>query len=210
MSTGPIRLLLADDQDLVRGGLSALLQLEPDLQVVAEVGRCEEVLPAVRLHQPDVALIDIEMPSGEEDLYDGIEAVRVVTREEPAVRCVVVTTFGRPGYLRRAMDAGAYGFVVKDTPADQLARMVRQVRQGRRVVDPGLAADSLAGGINPLTNREQEVLRAAAQGGSIRAVAERLHLSPGTVRNHLSQAIGKTDTENRHDAARRAVENGWL
>lgn len=158
----PIRLLLADDQDLVRGGLSALLNLEPDVEVVAEVGRGDQILDAVREHRPQVALVDIEMPGGPE-AADGIEAVRQVVAVQLDVRCLIVTTFGRPGYLRRAMDAGAAGFVVKDTPADQLAQMVRKVAAGQRVVDPVLAADSLAGAANPLTLREQEVLRAAGE-----------------------------------------------
>ncbi len=204
----PLRLVLADDQDLVRGGLSALLSLEPDLEVVAEVGRGDQLLHAVREHRPDIALVDIEMPGGE--TADGIEAVRQVVAERLPTRCLIVTTFGRPGYLRRAMDAGAAGFVVKDTPAEQLAQMVRQVAAGRRVVDPALAADSLAGGTNPLTAREQEVLRTAAEGGAIRQVSAALHLSQGTVRNHLSAAIGKTQAQNRHDAVRIAREQGWI
>lgn len=204
-ASGSIRLLLADDQDLVRGGLAALLSLEPDLEVVAEVGRGDEVLEAVRQHSPDVALLDIEMPG-----LDGIEAARQVNESSLACQSLIVTTFGRPGYLRRAMDAGASGFVVKDTPAAQLAQMVRRVAAGERVVDPTLAADSLAGGINPLTEREQEVLRAAREGGTTRKLAQRLHLTEGTVRNHLSSAIGKTEADNRHDAVRVAVERGWL
>ncbi|MDR8019386.1 response regulator transcription factor [Nesterenkonia aerolata] len=204
-ASGSIRLLLADDQDLVRGGLAALLSLEPDLEVVAEVGRGDEVLEAVRQQSPDVALLDIEMPG-----LDGIEAARQVSESSLACQSLIVTTFGRPGYLRRAMDAGASGFVVKDTPAAQLAQMVRRVAAGERVVDPTLAADSLAGGINPLTEREQEVLRAAREGGTTRKLAQRLHLTEGTVRNHLSSAIGKTEADNRHDAVRVAVERGWL
>ncbi|NDK30907.1 response regulator transcription factor [Nesterenkonia haasae] len=200
-----VSLILADDQDLVRGGLTALLNLEPDLEVVAQVGRGDHLLAAVREHTPDVALVDIEMPG-----VDGIEAVRQVVEAKLPTKCMIVTTFGRPGYLRRAMSAGALGFVVKDTPAEQLAAMVRKVAAGQRVVDPALAADSLAGGINPLTEREQEVLRATARGGSVKAIAAHVHLSTGTVRNHLSAAIGKTDAENRHDAARRALNNGWI
>ncbi|GAA3068815.1 MULTISPECIES: response regulator transcription factor [Actinomycetes] len=205
MSSPTIRLLLADDQDLVRGGLAALLSLEPDLEVVAQVGRGDEVLPAVQAHHPDVALLDIEMPG-----MDGIEATAAVVGSGAQCRCLMVTTFGRPGYLRRAMEAGAAGFVVKDTPAEQLAQMVRRVAAGHRVVDPALAADSLSGGIDPLTDREREVLRAAADGASVRHIAEQLHLSPGTVRNHLSAAIGKTDAENRYGAARVARERGWI
>lgn len=207
--TRPTRVLLADDQDLVRGGLAALLTLEGDLDVVVQVGRGDEVLAAVREHRPDVALIDIEMP-GSEGSADGIEVTRQLTEAQLDCKVLIVTTFGRPGYLRRAMDAGACGFVVKDTPADELARAVRRVARGERVVDPQLAAASLAGGIDPLTERERDVLRTAAAGGSIRAIAAAVHLSQGTVRNHLSSAIGKTDTQNRYEAARVALERGWL
>lgn len=200
-----IRLLIADDQALVRGALSALLGLEPDIEVVAEVGRGDEVLPAARATAPDVALLDIEMPG-----IDGIGAAALLRAELPACRVLMVTTFGRPGYLKRAMQAGASGFVVKDTPAAQLADAVRRVAQGLRVVDPTLAADSLAQGDSPLTERETDVLSAARTGGSISDIARILHLSEGTVRNHLSGAIGKTGGRNRADAARIAEQNGWL
>lgn len=201
----PIRVVLADDQDLVRGGLAALLNLEPDLEVVGQAGRGDELEDLVRRTRPDVALVDIEMPG-----IDGIDATRRIVEAGLGCRCLIVTTFGRPGYLRRAMDAGAYGFVVKDTPAERLAQMVRKVAAGQRVVDPALAADSLAGGIDPLTERERDVLRAAADGGSIKSVAAALHLSAGTVRNHLSSAIGKTGAETRYEAARLARERGWI
>ncbi|GAA1824598.1 response regulator transcription factor [Nesterenkonia flava] len=204
-----IRLLLADDQDLVRGGLKALLALEADIEVVAEAGTADQLMEQVRSHRPDVALVDIEMP-GSAAVADGIEAVGQITAERLGTRCLIVTTFGRPGYLRRAMNSGAYGFVVKDTPAEQLAQMVRKVAAGQRVVDPGLAADSLAGAVNPLTEREQQVLREAAGGAAVKSIAAALHLSAGTVRNHLSSAIGKTQAQNRHDAARIASQNGWI
>jgi len=200
-----IRLLLADDQALVRGALAALLSLEPDLDVVAEVGSGDEVVPAATRHQPDVALLDVEMPG-----LDGIEATRAVKQALPGVRVLIVTTFGRPGYLRRALQAGADGFVVKDTPARQLADAVRRVHAGLRVVDPVLAADSLVAGESPLTARETDVLRAARDGASVATVAGRLFLSEGTVRNHLSSAIGKTGSANRAEAVRVADENGWL
>ncbi len=203
--TGPIRLLLADDQALVRGALVALLDLEPDLTVVAEVASGDQVLAAVRLHRPDVALIDVEMPG-----MDGIEATRALKQEQPSTRVLIVTTFGRPGYLRRALQAGADGFVVKDTPARQLADAVRRVHSGLRVVDPDLAADSLVAGESPLTARESDVLRAARDGSSVAAIAGRLYLSEGTVRNHLSSAIGKTGSVNRGEATRVADQNGWL
>ena len=200
-----IRLLLADDQALVRGALSALLSLEPDLEVVAEVGSGDAVVPAVLQHRPDVALLDVEMPG-----IDGITAAAEVRRVSPGTRVLIVTTFGRPGFLRRAMRSGADGFVVKDTPAAQLADAVRRVNQGLRVVDPALAMDSLAVGESPLTERETEVLRAASDGASVAVVAGRVHLSQGTVRNHLSAAIGKTEAGNRSEAVRIATANGWL
>ena len=200
-----IRLLLADDQALVRGALAALLDLEPDLEVVAEVGSGDEVVSAANRDAPDVALLDVEMPG-----LDGIEATRAVKRAVPGLRVLIVTTFGRPGYLRRALQAGADGFVVKDTPARELAEAVRRVHAGLRVVDPMLAADSLVAGESPLTLRETEVLRASRDGASVAIVAGRLFLSPGTVRNHLSAAIGKTGSANRAEAVRVADENGWL
>ncbi|WP_292860493.1 DNA-binding response regulator [Microbacterium sp.] len=202
---GGIRLLIADDQALVRGALSALLGLESDIEVVAEVGRGDEVVDAARAAAPDVALIDIEMPG-----IDGIQAAADLRAALPSCRVIIVTTFGRPGYLKRAMQAGAAGFVVKDTPAAQLADAVRRVEQGLRVVDPALAADSLAQGDSPLTERETDVVALARTGGSIAEIARALHLSEGTVRNHLSAAIGKTGARNRADAARIADENGWL
>jgi two-component system response regulator DesR len=200
-----IRLLLADDQALVRGALAALLSLEADLEVVAEVGRGDEVVDAARRTRPDVALVDVEMPG-----LDGISATAALRAALPACRVLVVTTFGRPGYLRRAMAAGASGFVVKDTPARQLADAVRRVASGLRVVDPGLAAETLASGDSPLTHRETDVLRAARDGGTVADVAAALSLSEGTVRNHLSAAIGKTGARTRAEAVRLADERGWL
>ncbi|MET8199545.1 response regulator [Micromonospora taraxaci] len=203
--SAPIRLLLADDQALVRGALAALLSLEPDLTVVAEVGRGDEVVPEALRSAPDVALLDVEMPG-----LDGIAATTALRAAMPTCRVLVVTTFGRPGYLRRAMEAGASGFVVKDTPARQLADAVRRVHAGLRVVDPTLAAETLATGVSPLTERETEVLRTARGGGTVADLAGALHLSEGTVRNHLSAAIGKTGARNRADAIRVAEQNGWL
>jgi two-component system response regulator DesR len=200
-----IRLLLADDQALVRGALSALLGLEPDLDVVAEVGTGEDAVTAAAEHTPDVALLDVEMPG-----MDGIAACAAVREASPATRVLIVTTFGRPGYLRRALQAGASGFVVKDTPAPQLADAVRRIHQGLRVVDPALATDSLLTGDSPLTARETEVLRAARDGASVATIAAELFLSEGTVRNHLSAAIGKTGASNRTEAVLVAVGNGWL
>lgn len=200
-----IRLLIADDQAMVRGALAALLDLENDLEVVGQVGRGDEVVDACREHRPEVVLMDVEMPG-----MDGIAASAALRRAMPEVRVLVVTTFGRPGFLRRAMQAGVQGFVVKDTPATQLADAVRRVNEGLRVVDPQLAADSLAFGESPLTAREAEVLKAASDGGTVADIAQSVHLSEGTVRNHLSSIIGKTGGRTRADALRIADENGWL
>lgn len=203
--TAPVRLLLADDQALVRGALATLLSLEADLDVVAEVGRGDEVVEAARAAAVDVALLDVEMPG-----MDGIAATRALREAMPSVKVLVVTTFGRPGFLRRALEAGAGGFVVKDTPARQLADAVRRVHAGLRVVDPALAAESLAAGASPLTERETEILRAARDGGTVADVAKVVHLSEGTVRNHLSAAIGKTGARTRAEAVRLAEDAGWL
>lgn len=200
-----IRVLLADDQALVRGALAALLDLEPDLEVVAEVGRGDELVAAVREHAVDVALVDVQMPG-----LDGIAATAQLRRAVPGCRVLVVTTFGRPGYLRRAVDAGAAGFVVKDTPARELADAVRRVHAGLRVVDPVLAAETLTAGDSPLSQRETEVLAAALDGGTVADLSAQLHLAPGTVRNHLSAAIGKTGARTRAEAVRIAEQNGWL
>ncbi|WP_349898461.1 response regulator transcription factor [Parafrigoribacterium soli] len=200
-----IRLLIADDQALVRGALAALLGLENDIEVVAEVGRGDEVVDAALESKPEVALLDVDMPG-----LDGIAAAALLKRAMPGCQILMVTTFGRPGYLRRAMQAGASGFVVKDTPARQLADAVRRVASGLRVVDPTLAAETLTSGESPLTERETDVLSAARARGSIADIARSLHLSEGTVRNYLSSAIGKTNARNRADAVTIAEENGWL
>ena len=200
-----IRLLLADDQALVRGALAALLDLEPDIEVVAQVGRGDEVVCAATESRAQVCLLDIEMPG-----MDGIDAAAALAASLPDVRSLIVTTFGRPGYLRRAVDAGASGFVVKDTPADQLADAVRRVHAGLRVIDPTLATESLTAGTNPLSPRESEVLSAALSGATVASIAAQVHLSSGTVRNHLSAAIGKTGTATRAEAARVARERGWI
>lgn len=200
-----IRILLADDQALVRSALAALLELEDDFDVVAQVGRGDEVVAAARDLHPDVALLDIEMPG-----LDGLAAAAALTQEVAACRVIIVTTFGRPGYLRRAMESGALGFVVKDAPAEQLADAIRRVSRGLRVVDPGLAAATLAGGVSPLTGRERDVLVAARDGATVADIAGRLFLSEGTVRNYLSAAIAKTGVRNRVEAVRVADERGWL
>jgi len=200
-----IRLLLADDQDLIRGALSALLELEPDFEVVASVDRGDKVVAAALANRPDVALLDIEMPG-----LDGLAAAAVLTAQVPECRVVILTTFGRAGYLRRAMAAGAVGFVVKDAPPEALADAVRRVVRGERVVDPALAAATLAAGDSPLTGRERDVLNAARSGVAVAEIAARLYLSEGTVRNYLSAAIAKTGAQNRMAAVRIADERGWL
>lgn len=201
----PIRLLLADDQALVRGALGALLDLEDDLQVVAQASSTVEVAAAVRGHRPDVVLLDIQFPDG-----SGIDVAAELSSEFPDLAILMVTTFDRPGYLRQSMDAGARGFVVKDAPAEQLAAAVRRVHAGLRVVDPQLAIDSLQAGPNPLTAREVEVLRLADDGRPVAWIAGRVHLSAGTVRNVLSSAIHKTGASNRIEASRVAAARGWI
>ncbi|GAB3570002.1 response regulator transcription factor [Amycolatopsis endophytica] len=200
-----IRVLLADDQAMVRGALATVLGLEPDIEVVGQVGSGDEVLAAAKESAPDVALLDVQMPG-----KDGLTAAAELHTALPSCRIIVCTTFGRPGYLARAMAAGAAGFVVKDSPPEQLVDAVRRVHTGLRVVDPALAAESLATGASPLTPREHEVLLAASDGGTVSDVARRLHLSEGTVRNHLSAAIGKTGARTRAEAVRLAEERGWL
>lgn len=199
-----IRLLLADDQALVRGAMAALLRVEPDLEIVAEVAHGDQVLAVAEQTRPDVCLLDIEMPG-----MDGIEVTRQLTARLPGTKVLVVTTFGRPGYLSRAMAAGALGFVVKDIPAEELADATRRVHAGEQIVDPALAARSLTEA-DPLSPRERELLQLCLEGGSVNDLAERLHLSPGTVRNYLSSAISKTGTRSRTEAAFAAQSRGWL
>ncbi len=200
-----IKVVLADDQHLVRGALAALLTLEGDIEVVAEVGRGDELVQAARDSGAGVALVDVEMPG-----LDGLAATAALHTAVPSCRVLILTTFGRPGYLRRAMEAGALGFMVKDAPPEQLADAIRRVASGERVVDPVLAAESLAGGANPLTGREQDVLAAARGGATVADIARQLYLSEGTVRNYLSSAIAKTGTRNRVEAVIHAEQHGWL
>lgn len=203
--TAPIRLVIVDDQAMLRGALAALLELEADLTVVGTAGSGSEAADVVAEAAPDVCLMDIQMPD-----IDGIEATRLVRERSPHTRVLIVTTFARPGYLRAALDAGASGFVVKDAPAEQLADAVRRVHSGLRVVDPTLAEASLFEGTNPLSEREREVLRLAADGRSASTIAAEMFLSAGTVRNNLSAAIGKVGAANRVQAARLAQEKGWI
>ena len=200
-----IRVLIAEDQGMVRGALKALLAMEGDIEIVAETDRADEVLPLALQTRPDVALLDIEMPGG-----DGITAAGQLRKELPLCRTLILTTFGRPGFLRRAMENGAAGFMLKDAPAHELALAIRRTMAGERVVDPGLAAAALSSGISPLSDREREVLVAGQNGASIADIAKALFLSEGTVRNYLSSAIQKLEVSNRTEAARVAEDQGWL
>jgi two-component system response regulator DesR len=200
-----IRVLLAEDQTMVREALASLLALEDDIEVVAQVGRGDEVAAAARAERPDVALLDIEMPGA-----SGLEAAGALRAELPDTRVLILTTFSRPGYLRRAMEQGASGFLLKDAPASELAAAIRRIVAGERIVDPGLAAAALVEGESPLTAREHEVLDAARRHGTVAELAEALHLSPGTTRNHLSAIMGKLGAHSRIEAIRVAEEKGWL
>jgi two-component system response regulator DesR len=200
-----IRVLIAEDQTMVREALAALLALEEDIEIVAEASRGDEVVPAALDVLPDVALLDIEMPGG-----DGLSAAAALRERLPSCRVLILTTFGRAGYLRRAMESGAVGFLLKDAPASELATAIRRTMAGERVVDPGLAAAALSEGKSPLTEREREVLAVSANGATIEDVARKLYLSEGTVRNYLSTAIQKLGARNRVEAARLAERQGWL
>jgi two-component system response regulator DesR len=200
-----IRALIAEDQAMVRGALAALLALEPDIEIAGEVARGDEVVDLALATQPDVALLDIEMPG-----LDGLSAAAQLHARVPACKVIILTTFGRPGYLRRAMESGVAGFLVKDAPAAQLAAAIRRAVAGERVVDPALAMSALSAGENPLTERERAVLAVAARGASVAEIAATLYLSEGTVRNYLSSAIQKTGGQNRIEAAQAAERNGWL
>jgi two-component system response regulator DesR len=200
-----VRLLVADDQELIRSALVRLLDLEEDFSVVASVGRGDEVVDAARRTRPDVALLDIEMPG-----IDGLAAAALLVEQVPRCRSLILTTFGRPGYLRRAMESGAVGFVVKDLPVDELAAAIRRVAAGERVVDPALAAATIAHGTSPLTPRERDVLVAARSSTTVAEIATSLFLSEGTVRNYLSAVIAKTGAKNRIDAIRTAEARGWI
>ncbi|MFJ6644716.1 response regulator transcription factor [Streptomyces sp. NPDC091290] len=200
-----IRVLLAEDQGMMRGALALLLGMEPDIEVVAQVSAGDAIVDAALTHRPDVALLDIELPG-----LSGLDAASELRDQVPDCRVLILTTFGRPGYLRRAMEAGAAGFLVKDGPVEELAVAVRRVLTGETVIDPALAAAALSAGPNPLTAREREVLNASSDGATVADVSARLHLSESTVRNYLSSAIGKTGTRNRTEALREARQQGWL
>ncbi|MGV0362415.1 response regulator transcription factor [Corynebacterium minutissimum] len=201
--TPPIRVLIAEDQSLVRGALTALLNTEPDIEVVAGCSSGVEVAALVAQHRVDVALLDIEMPG-----MNGIDAAKTIAATD--CRSLIVTTFGRAGYVKRALDAGVDGFLVKDTPPDELADAIRRVHSGLRVIDPQLAQDILFAPDNPLSEREIEVCHLLVRGLGSADIAAQLHLSGGTVRNHISAIMTKTGAANRFEAARRAETNGWI
>ncbi|MDE1656365.1 response regulator transcription factor [Actinotignum sanguinis] len=201
----PIRVVIADDQRMVREGLAALLNLEKDIEIVAQLEDGSAVVPTVAETGADIALLDIEMPH-----VDGIAAAQALQEAGSDCGVVIVTTFGRAGYLQRAMAAGARGFVVKDAPAEELAAALRTVAGGGYAIDPQLAAQALQMGPNPLTEREGDVLRLALSGATVKSMAAQLYLSQGTVRNHLSAAIGKTGARTRTEAAQLARARGWI
>jgi two-component system response regulator DesR len=200
-----IRVLIAEDQALVRGALASLLSLEPDIEVVAEVDRGDRVVDAAREAGAEVALLDIEMPG-----LDGLAAAEALARELPECRALIVTTFGRPGYMRRAMQSDAAGYLLKDAPSTELADAIRRVADGERVLDPALAAAALREGESPLTPREHELLAAAREHATIAEVAAAAHLSAGTARNYLSSAMRKLGARTRAEAIRVAEDKGWL
>jgi two-component system response regulator DesR len=205
MTKSPVRVLLAEDQSMVRGAMAALLSMEDDIEVVAQVASGDLVVPEALGSLPDVAVLDVEMPG-----MDGLSAAAALRTALPGCRVLIVTTFGRPGYLRQALEAGALGFILKDAPAAELAGAIRSVATGRRIVDPALALDALSEGSNPLSDREREALRAATEQATVAEIAAVMSLSEGTVRNHLSAAIQKVGARNRAEAARIARDKGWL
>ncbi len=202
---GKIRVVVAEDQGMVLGALAALLETEPDIAVCGKAVNGREALTTIAKQKPDVLVTDIEMPE-----MTGLTLAAEVRERHPQTRVVILTTFARPGYLRRALDAGAKGYLLKDRPAAELAEAVRRVHQGLRVVDPDLAAEAWDSGPDPLTERERQILWRAGEGKSSQEIAEELRLSEGTVRNYLSEAISKLGAANRVDAARIARAKGWL
>ncbi|MFI8004635.1 response regulator [Streptomyces sp. NPDC086010] len=200
-----VRILLAEDQGMMRSALALLLGMEPDFEVVSQVAAGDLIVGSALVSRPDVALLDIELPG-----RSGLDAAADLREEVPECRVLILTTFGRPGYLRRAMEAGAAGFLVKDGPVGDLAKAIRRVLTGETVIDPALAAAALGAGPSPLTARERDVLNASVDGATVADIAAKLSLSASTVRNYLSSAIGKTATRNRMEAVRAARQQGWL
>lgn len=200
-----IRILLADDENLIRDALAGLLGLEEDIDVVAQAASGPEAVAAGRHHRPDVAVLDLQMPG-----LDGIAVAQQLAAEVPGCRSVIVTSHGRPGYLKRALEAGVSAFLPKTVSGRVLADVVRQVQAGGRYVDPELAAEAISAGDSPLTPREADVLELAADGTPVEEIAQRAHLSPGTVRNYLSAAAMKLGAANRHEAVQVARRHGWI
>ena len=200
-----IKVLIAEDQAMIRGALAALLAREDDIEVVGQVERGDKVVESALATHPDVALLDIEMPG-----QDGITAAAELRAKLPSCRVLILTVFGRPGYLRKAVDAGISGFLLKDAPPDELASAIRRTARGEKVIDSQLAVAALSEGSSPLTPRERDVLAMSTRGASVEDIARSLHLTNGTVRNHLSIAIQKLNARNRVEAARIAEEKGWL
>lgn len=200
-----IRIVLADDETLIRDAVAQLLDLEDDLDVIAVASSGTEAVAVVRHHQPDVAVLDLQMPGA-----DGIEVAEAVRAEVPGCGIVIVTGHGRPGHLKKALGAGVRGFLPKTVSATVLAAAIRQVASGGRYVDPELAADAIAAGDSPLTAREADVLELAADGAPVEEIADRAALAPGTVRNYLSSAVAKLGVTNRHEAVRVARAKGWV
>jgi len=200
-----IRVLIAEDQNLLREALTSILSHEDDIEVVAEVARGDQVVAAARAAAPDVALLDIELPG-----VDGLAVAAGLTSDVPNCRCLILTVFSRPGYLKRAVTAGAAGFILKDSSPRELTEAIRRVAAGERVLDPRLAMSAIEHGDNPLTPREREILRMSTEGQTAGEVARRLAISEGTVRNHLSVAIQKLHARGKVEAARLAEQRGWL
>ena len=200
-----IRVLLADDENLIRSALASLISLQGDLEVVAQAASGDEALAMARRYRPDVAVLDLQMPG-----LDGIAVAEALATDLPACASLILTSYGRPGHLKRALAAGVRGFLPKTVSAQVLADVVRSVHRGGRYVDPELAADAISAGDSPLTAREADVLELAADGATVEEIAQRAALSPGTVRNYLSSAAAKLGAANRHEAIHKARTNGWI
>ena len=201
----PLRVILVDDEHLIRSALATMLSLEEDLEVLGEAATVAEGLRLARTEQPEVAVLDLQLPDG-----DGLDLCARIAEASPATRCLVLTSHARPGYLKRALAQGVLGFLPKTTSADQLARAVRSVAAGRRAIDPELAAETISSGDSPLTPRESDVLEYAADGAAVEQIARRAHLAEGTVRNYLSSAQAKLQAANRHEAVAIARRQGWI
>lgn len=204
-SAAALRVVLIDDENLIRSALATMLDLEADIEVVAQASSAAEGVRTVAEHTPDVAVVDLQLPDG-----DGLEICAAIAQHSPATRCMILTSHARPGYLKRALEQGIGGFLPKTTSAEQLAAAVRQVAAGRRAIDPELAAETISSGDSPLTPRESDVLEFAADGASIDQIAPRAHLAEGTVRNYLSNAQAKLQASNRHEAVAIARRHGWI